>query len=115
MREYAAADVLRLARRARNTKRSYLLVNPLQAKHLPVSPAKALEMMRTLGVKLRAEFPDARLVIGFAETATAIGAMAAAQLNGACVYLHTTRESLPAGRFLEFQEEHSHAVEQTLY
>lgn len=115
MSGYTAADTLRLAKRAHNTKRTYLLVNPLQAKHLPVSPTRALEMMRALGTRLSAEFPETRLVIGFAETATAIGAMAASCFDDSCVYVHTTREPLPEGRFLEFREEHSHAVEQTLY
>lgn len=115
MSGYTAADTLRLAKRAHNTKRTYLLVNPLQAKHLPVSPTRALEMMWVLGMRLSAEFPETRLVIGFAETATAIGAMAASCFDDSCVYVHTTREPLPEGRFLEFREEHSHAVEQTLY
>lgn len=115
MSGYTAAETLRLARRAHNTRRTYLLVNPLQAKHLPVSPTRALEMMWVLGNTLAAEFPDTKLVIGFAETATAIGAMAASCFDDDCVYIHTTREPLRSGRFLEFREEHSHAVEQTLY
>ena len=39
MHPYTAADTLRIAKRYNNPKRSYLLVNPLQAKHIPVSPA----------------------------------------------------------------------------
>ena len=106
---------MRIAKRYRNTKRSYLLVNPLQAKHLPVDPDTALELMETLGASLRQSYPSARLVIGFAETATAIGAVAAAQLAGDCFYVQTTREDCPGDQnFLEFQEEHSHAVEQKL-
>lgn len=115
MSGYTAAETLRLAKRAHNPKRTYLLVNPLQAKHLPVSPTRALEMMWVLGNALAAEFPETRLVIGFAETATAIGAMAASCFDDGCVYVHTTREPLQSGSFLEFREEHSHAVEQTLY
>ena len=74
MHPYTAADTLRIAKRYNNPKRSYLLVNPLQAKHIPVSPAAALEMMGALGNQVAAKYPEARLVIGFAETATAIGA-----------------------------------------
>ena len=74
MHPYTAADTLRIAKRYNNPKRSYLLVNPLQAKHIPVSPAAALEMMGALGDQVAAKYPEARLVIGFAETATAIGA-----------------------------------------
>ena len=76
MHPYTAADTLRIAKRYNNPKRSYLLVNPLQAKHIPVSPAAALEMMGALGDQVAAKYPEARLVIGFAETATAIGAAA---------------------------------------
>lgn len=115
MPHYTIADTLRLAKRIHNPKRSYLLVNPLQAKHMPVSPRKALQMMQTLGKTLAEEFPEAALVIGFAETATAIGAMAAGCFGPACVYVHTTREPLPEGSAVEFREEHSHAVEQVLY
>lgn len=112
---YTQENTLRLARRYRNAKRAYLLVNPLQAKHLPVSPAAALDMMEALGRRLAERYPGASLVVGFAETATAIGAAAARCLGEACVYLHTTREPfLPGERWISFCEEHSHAVEQTL-
>ena len=40
MHPYTAADTLRIAKRYNNPKRSYLLVNPLQAKHIPVSPRR---------------------------------------------------------------------------
>ena len=113
--EYTQSQILRIAKRFRNAKRSYLLVNPLQAKHLPVSPSQALDMMETLGEQVRAEFPSAKLVIGFAETATAIGAAVAHCLGADCRYLQTTRETVPAGQnWMLFREEHSHAVEQKL-
>lgn len=89
MHPYTAADTLRIAKRYNNPKRSYLLVNPLQAKHIPVSPAAALEMMGALGDQVAAKYPEARLVIGFAETATAIGAAVAARLGPDCLYVHT--------------------------
>ena len=65
MSGYTAAETLRLAKRAHNTKRTYLLVNPLQAKHLPVSPTRALEMMWVLGNTLAAEFPERSRLFGF--------------------------------------------------
>lgn len=115
MPEYTRENTLRIAKRFHNRKRTYLLVNPLQAKHIPVSPARALEMMDTLGDKLARQYPGARLVIGFAETATAIGAVVAGRISPDCIYLHTTRESFTAAeQWIEFQEEHSHAVEQKL-
>ena len=111
---YTAAEVLRVAKRFNNTRRNYLLVNPLQGKHLPVRPTVALEMMNSLGIKVAEKFPSARLVIGFAETATAIGAVVAKNLSDDCFYLQTTRENF-AGNFVEFLEEHSHAPEQKLF
>lgn len=112
---YSQNDVLRIAKRVNNTKRSYLLVNRLQAKHIPVSPGRALEMMEQLGDLLAQKYPDTRLVIGFAETATAIGAAVASRFGDDCIYLHTTREALPeVERWVLFSEEHSHAVEQKL-
>ena len=113
--DYTADDVLRVARRHRNEKRSYLLVNPLQGKHMPVAPGRALAMMKALGEKVAAAHPAARLVIGFAETATAIGAVVANALAPSCLYLQTTREKLAQGEpSIDFLEEHSHAPEQRL-
>lgn len=113
---YTADDVLRLAKRHHNTKRTYLLVNPLQAKHLPVSPSKSMEMMSCLGKQIAKKHPTARLVIGFAETATAIAATVAGCLDSECKYIHTTRETFnDISDWIFFSEEHSHAVEQKLF
>ena len=114
MGEYSADDVLTLAKRYKNTKRQYLLVDPLQGKHLPVEPEKALEMFHTLGRGLAEKYPDTRLIIGFAETATAVGAGVSACFEN-CIYIHTTREEIPeVESWAEFLEEHSHAAEQKL-
>ena len=113
MKIFTPNDVLRLAKRLNNKKRNYLLVNPLQGKHLPVKPSAALEMMNFLGEKVKKNF-SARLVIGFAETATAIGAIVAKNISDDCFYIQTTREDLN-GTFIEFLEEHSHAPEQKLF
>lgn len=113
--EYTEAQLLRLAKRFHNTKRTYLLVDPLQGKHIPVSPRECLTMMRSLGNKLQDEFPQTKLVVGFAETATAIGAAVAECMGDDCIYFHTTREDIPGvSRWIEFKEEHSHATEQKL-
>ena len=111
---YNQKNLLRLAKRYHNTKRSYLLVNPLQAKHLAVSPEQALAMMEELGKMVYQKYPAAKLIIGFAETATAIATKAALQFPEDVFFLHTTREQL-GGECLNFKEEHSHAVEQRLY
>ena len=116
MTTYTQNDVLVLAKRHHNTKRTYLLVNPLQAKHLPVSPSKSLEMMTCLGKQIAQKYPSAKLVIGFAETATAIAATVAGCFDTECKYIHTTREEYSGlTNWVYFSEEHSHAVEQKLY
>ena len=71
---YTSENMLKIAKRYNNSKRSYLLVNPLQAKHMAVNPEKSLNMMNALGKILSEKYHDTKLVIGFAETATAIGA-----------------------------------------
>lgn len=112
---YTKETTLRVAKRYRNAKRAYLLVNPLQAKHMPVSPTEALTMMRTLGEGLQQEFPGTRLVLGFAETATALGAAVASRLGPDCAFLTTTREAGEGSGWVRFLEEHSHAAEQKLW
>ncbi len=113
-KSYAESDLIRIAKRHNNKKRSYLLVNPLQAKHIPVRPKTALTMMHYLGEKLHQNYPDTKLLIAFAETATAIGAAAAKCLGNDCIYLTTTRETYPENSWIDFLEEHSHATEQRL-
>ena len=113
--QYTVEQILRLAKRYNNTKRLYSLVNPIQGKHVPSRASEALEMMRCLGEKLAARYPAARLVIGFAETATAIGAAVADCFGEDCVYIHTTREKIEqVSLWVNFLEEHSHATDQNL-
>ncbi|MDE5936057.1 MAG: phosphoribosyltransferase domain-containing protein, partial [Ruminococcus sp.] len=108
--------LIKTARRYNNKKRSYLLVNTLQAKHIPVRPAKMTELSEELGNKIRNNYPNAHLVIGFAETATAIGVQTAVCLGENTIYGHTTRENSVNEKYcIRFREEHSHAVEQKLY
>ena len=45
---YTETDLVRIAKRENNKKRNYLVVNPLQGKHIPVSPRKALEVFSKL-------------------------------------------------------------------
>ena len=47
---------IKIAKRYNNKKRKYLLVNELQAKHMPVSPSLAINMMKELGNKLREKY-----------------------------------------------------------
>ena len=110
---YQQKDLVRIAKRENNTKRSYLVVDPLQGKHVPVEPSKAMNLFKSLAEKLQGKYEGERLLlIGFAETATAIGAQAAITLG--TKYIQTTREVIPDARYLFFSEAHSHATEQKL-
>lgn len=112
---YTQQTLMTLGKRYGNPKRSYLLIDPLQAKHLAVSPSAALDMMYTLGVHLYTAYPEVRCIVGFAETATAIAGAVASLFPEDVLYVQTTREKLPESHtVLEFAEEHSHAVEQLL-
>lgn len=113
MNKYSEEQILKIAKRYNNSKRKYLLVDPLQAKHIPVSPCAALELMHTLGKAVQEKYPESFLVIGFAETATAISSAVAENFKD-CFYIQTTRENICGNNFLEFEEQHSHAVEQKL-
>lgn len=110
---YKAQDLIRIAKREQNQKRNYLVLNRLQGKHIPVSPKQALSMFDALAETFQGTIvPEQTLLIGFAETATAIGAAAAVKLG--TYYIQTTRETLAGADYLYFQEEHSHAAEQRL-
>ena len=113
--QYTKEHILRIAKRFQNKKRAYLLVNPLQAKHMPCSPSVSLQMMRTFGNMLAETYPNTKLIISFAETATAIGTAVASCFAKDCVYIQTTREEVDGvEKWIDFLEEHSHATEQKL-
>lgn len=106
-------DLVCIARRENNQKRKYLVVNKLQGKHIPVSPKQAFRMFQELADMVKLQYPDEKLLlIGFAETATAIGAYLAVALNS--YYMQTTREQIQGVEYLYFSESHSHATEQKL-
>lgn len=110
---YDINDLVRVAKRLNNPKRSYLYVDPLQGKHIPADPNKALGLCRDLAHLLDEYKGEKLLVIGFAETATAIGAGTAMHANAAA-YITTTREPYEGVDYLYFSETHSHATEQGL-
>lgn len=108
-------DLISIAKRENNTKRSYLYVNPIQGKHIPVSPSKSLELFSLMAHKIEERYVnESLLIIGFAETATAIGAAIAYQAKNCKCYLNTTREDIADAEYLFFTESHSHAMEQRL-
>lgn len=116
-------EIIEIASRYNNKKRSYLLVNTIQAKHIPTRP-QDITLGTNLGRKIREEYPDAHFVIGFAETATAIATDVAWEVSTPAeevydrqgIYINTTREDfVPESDCICFKEEHSHAVNQKLY
>ncbi len=110
---YTEEMLVSVAKRKNNTKRKYLVVNKLQGKHIPVDPRKSLEMFSTLAEQVKKAYADERLLlVGFAETATAIGSALAVQIGSR--YMQTTREAIPDVEYLFFSEQHSHATEQKL-
>lgn len=71
---YSESELVAIARRENNSKRNYLVINRFQGKHIPVAPSKALKMFYELGGLVKKAYAEERLlIIGFAETATAIG------------------------------------------
>ena len=110
---YKENDIVRIAKRENNNARNYLVVNRLQAKHIPTVPSEAISMFDSLANMIDGRFDaEKTLLIGFAETATAIGSHLAVRLGTA--YMQTTREDIDGAEYLYFTESHSHAVEQRL-
>lgn len=110
---YSEKDLVRIAKRENNNKRKYLVVNRLQGKHMPVKPGECLEMFDALaGIAAEAFGDENILLVGFAETATAIGARLAAKMD--CYYMQTTREEIEGAEYFYFTESHSHAAQQKL-
>ncbi|WP_124066698.1 phosphoribosyltransferase domain-containing protein [Clostridium sp. E02] len=110
---YIENDLVRIAKRENNKARPYLVVNQLQGKHIPVLPSTAIHMFHQLGNLIKTDYKEEKLLmIGFAETATAIGAAIATQVGG--YYIQTTREIIDDVDYLYFTESHSHATEQKL-
>lgn len=102
------------AKRENNSQRDFIIINRRQAKHFPAAPHEAESEFSALAELVAGRVDGADIVvIGFAETAVALGAYVAEALGG--FYISTTREPLPAhfGRRL-FSERHSHATEHTL-
>ena len=110
-------DMIGIVQRENNHKRNYLFVNRFQAKHIPVSPSKALKLFQKLGEKVYCDYKNKKTtMIGFAETATAIASTVAIHSPDDVYYIHTSREILPSKHsVVEFKEEHSHATQQILY
>lgn len=107
-------DAISIAKREKNPKREFLLLNTLQGKHTPSKPHETLNMFHDLGniIKNNLTSFENYVAIGFAETATAIGITIGQQLN--IPTMQTTRETIEDVEYLFFSEEHSHATEQKI-
>ena len=128
----------------KNKKRSFLFVSKVLGKHLPINPAmglltgallagqyalKSADMHFSNEMELAEHFNKANplvpdpyipaslspVIIGFAETATALGQAFFAAFQKAD-YFHTTREIIAGEEpLIVFEEEHSHATSHRCY
>ena len=101
------------AKRENNSKRDFIIINKFQSKHYPSDPSRTVEEFSGLGRELKKNIADDTdcVVIGFAETAVAVGAFIARELGGNCFYISTTREELPdCFEKILTEESHSHAA-----
>lgn len=117
-------DIIGIAKRKNNPKRDFLFVNKLMGKHIEVAAVKSLQLFEDLYKEVaKALYGKKVLIIGFAETATAIAQYIMHQSIlrndfNAVYYAQTTRENIIAPRdvkCISFEEEHSHATTQKLY
>ena len=110
-------DIITVEHRLNNKKRDFLFVDRVQGKHIPVEPHKIDELVSELACKVSSCIPGHHsvLVIGFCETATALGEILASKLSCCDYYMQTTREQIDQEKLFNFSEEHSHATEQLVY
>ena len=102
-----------------NPRRGYLFVSKVLGKHIPCRPSAMREVYDRLAGQLNS-MPGPVLVIGMAETATALGGGIADSLarldnRNDVIYLHTTRHPLARSLWCRFDENHSHAPDHLLY
>lgn len=110
-------DNIVVEHRSNNKKRDFLFVNKAQCMHIPGDPDGTINMCKLLAKRAEQMTKEYKkiLVIGFAETATAIGNLVADFLPNCAFVMTTTRENIPFGeKLVVFMEEHSHAPNQQL-
>lgn len=121
-------EFIKIAKRYNNNKREYLFVNTLLGKHIATYAKDAINVNKMLSNKLKNLFitnnwSDKKvLVVGFAETATALAQnimliLANSKNPNIVGYTQTTRENIENNGYINiaFEEEHSHATTQYLY
>lgn len=104
-----------VGKRLNNSKRNYLLINRFQAKHIPSTPTNTFNMLDEFGTLVKSKIEEENiLIIGFAETATAISMHVSSYFPNS-FYIQTTREYPGVYQdFIIFSEAHSHATEQKI-
>ena len=116
-------EIISICKRFSNKKRDFLFVNKIQAKHIPTRYKDFVSLTEKLYHKIDTDFhPHGNiLIIGFAETATALSADIMKQMHfdeshesDNIWYVQTTRCDIDHD-YISFSEEHSHATEQRLY
>lgn len=125
-----------IGKRDNNEKRNFLFISKLLGKHLGVNPdvvkstgfllsslkycfnnTSHISCIKGIGKPSFEEYALEKdiLVIGFCETATALGMSVAASIHGSS-YITTTRETIQnIKQLLRFEEPHSHASTHCMY
>lgn len=103
----------------RSLKRGFLFISKVLGKHIPVRPSVMRGIHRRLAEKL-VDVPGPALLIGMAETATALGQGVFEELlemtgRDDILFLHSTRYHFDRPLALTFDESHSHATDHRLY
>ena len=99
-----------------NPKRGFLIVSTVLGRHLPARPAAMRGVMDDLGAMLPGNVPEPVVVLGMAETATALGqgvfaAYRRRHPGKRVAYLQTSRQRVEGARVIaSFEEGHSHAT-----
>lgn len=141
---FKISDLVSIGGRLNNPKRNFLFISKILGKHLTVTPnvCKATGYLLADSIYDNSNFDTNKLkdiilqkvysdksneldkfievsenvlVIGFAETATALGMSVASSIKDS-YYVTTTRENLNGvNSFFNFEEEHSHATSHKCY
>lgn len=106
-------DNIVVEHRSNNPKRDYLFVNKSQCKHIPCKPSQMIDMCQQLATVINEKVKGYQsvLIVGFAETATAIASITATFVDKCTYVIKTTRENIEDTReVVNFEEEHSHST-----
>jgi len=103
-----------------NPKRGFMFVSKLLAKYWPSQPAEMLGMHQYLAQALAQSICGSSVFIGMAEAAAGLGqgvyeAYLENPVHHEHLFIHTSRYYLEAIKFVDFQEQHSHASQFYLY